>query len=632
MKIRNISDWQKINQKALRELFPDSQMRLSVGLASCGIAAGAGRVYETLQKEIKRRELAIQITKTGCLGFCGEEPMVNFYKPGFPLLILHRITEKDAEELVEVLARGEIPEKKVLGKIEEIENFFGLETINFGKGLKNFPHLNDLPFYRKQKKIVLRDCGFIDPENIEEFIAVGGFLSLLKVLTTLSPAEVIEMVKDSGLRGRGGAGFPTGIKWEIARNIPSEKKYIICNADEGDPGAYMNRNEMESDPYMLIEGMIIGGYAIGADEGIIYVRTEYPLAIERVKKALAESRKYGFLGKGICNSKFNFEINIVCGAGAFVCGEETALIASIEGYSGRPRPRPPFPAEKGLNGEPTVINNVETWCTIPVIIAKGAGWFNRFGTERSPGTKVFSLVGAVKNVGLVEVPMGITLKEIIYEMGGGGIKERKIKAVQTGGPSGGCIPASLFDLSVDYEGLQKSGSIMGSGGMVVMDERTCMVDITKYFLSFTQEESCGKCIPCRRGLEYMLNILEEICEGRGKMSYIDELQEIALIVKQTSLCGLGQTAPNPVLSTIRYFRQEYEAHILDHNCPAGVCKPLIKYFIDPTICTGCQICRRICPTGAVSGEKKQAHAIDIVKCIKCGACFDACKFNAVKVE
>jgi NADH:ubiquinone oxidoreductase subunit F (NADH-binding)/(2Fe-2S) ferredoxin len=631
MKIGTLSDVQKIKQKALQELFP-KKIKLSVGLGSCGIAAGADAVYDALKKEVKKKKLDIQIAKTGCLGFCGEEPMVNLYKPGFPLLVLHRVTEKDVGNIVQVLAEGDIPQKKVFCKIEHVDNFVDSEELQFGKKLKNVPHSHDIPFYQKQKKIVLRDCGLIDPENIEEFIAVGGYSSLLKVLKNLSPEEVIKIVKKSGLRGRGGAGFPTGIKWEVARNNPGDKKYVICNADEGDPGAYMNRNEMESDPHMLIEGMIIGGYAIGADEGIIYARTEYPLAIERVNGALEEAKKYGLLGKNICNSTFDFDITIVCGAGAFVCGEETALIASIEGYSGRPRPRPPFPAQKGLNGKPTVINNVETWCTIPVVMAKGPKWFSQVGTEGSKGTKVFSLVGTVKNVGLVEVPMGITLKEIIYDIGGGGIQGRKVKAIQTGGPSGGCIPTALFDLPVDYEGLQKSGSIMGSGGMVVMDERTCMVDITKYFLSFTEEESCGKCIPCRRGLEYMRNILEDITEGKGKMSQIDELVEIASVVKQASLCGLGQTAPNPVLSTIQYFRNEYEAHIRDHKCPAGVCKPLIKYFIEEETCTGCHVCVRACPTGAVLGEKKKAHTIDLDKCIKCGACFDACKFDAVRVE
>lgn len=631
MRVKNISDWQKIKRSGLKTLFPP-KMRLSVGLGSCGIAAGAEAVYNTFKKETKKKKMDISITKTGCLGFCGEEPMVNLSKPGFPLLVLNRVAEKDVNEIIHQLTQGEIPENKVFCKIERVENYIEPEGITFRAGFSNTPHFYDLPFYQKQKKIVLRDSGLIDPENIEEFIAVGGYSSLFNVLKNLSPDEIIKIVKDSGLRGRGGAGFPTGVKWETARNSKSERRFIICNADEGDPGAYMNRNEMESDPHMLLEGMIIGAYAIGADQGIIYVRTEYPLAIERLKIALEQARDYGFLGENICNSQFNFDIDIVCGAGAFVCGEETALIASIEGYSGRPRPRPPFPAQKGLHGLPTVINNVETWCTIPVVMSRGPNWFSRIGTEGSKGTKVFSLVGAVKNVGLVEVPMGITLKEIIYDIGGGGIKGRKIKAVQTGGPSGGCIPASRFNLSVDYGGLQKTGSIMGSGGMVVMDERTCMVDITKYFLSFTQEESCGKCIPCRRGLEYMLTILEDITEGKGTMSQIEELKEVALVVKAASLCGLGQTAPNPVLSTIRYFRDEYEAHIHDRKCPAGVCKPLITYFIEKDVCTGCHVCVRVCPTGAAGGEKKEKHAILKEKCIKCGACFDACKFEAVKVE
>jgi NADH-quinone oxidoreductase subunit F len=583
MKIRNISDWQEIQQRALKELFPKT-MRLSVGFGSCGIAAGADAVYDTLKKEEKKKKLGIQIAKTGCLGFCGEEPMVNLYKPGFPLLVLHRVTEKDVKEIVQILAQGDIPEKKIFCKIEKVENFVGSEELHFGKKFKNIPHSHDIPFYQKQKKIVLRDSGLIDPENIEEFIAVGGYSSLLKVLKKLSPEGVIKIVKESGLRGRGGAGFPTGMKWEIARNNTSDKKYIICNADEGDPGAYMNRNEMESDPHMLIEGMVIGAYAIGANQGIIYVRTEYPLAIERLQEAIQQAKEYGFLGEDICNSNFNFDLDMVCGAGAFVCGEETALISSIEGYSGRPRPRPPFPAESGLNGKPTVINNVETWCNVPVVIAKGAKWFSSIGNQYGHGTKVFSLVGKVENVGLVEVPMGIPLKEIIYGIGGGGIRGKTIKAVQTGGPSGGCIPASLFQSPVDYENLKQIGSIMGSGGMVVMDEDNCMVDITKYFLSFTKEESCGKCIPCRRGLEHMLGILEDITQGKGEMQHLDELEDLAKVLQTTALCGLGQTAPNPVLTTLRYFRDEYEEHIIEKRCRAGICSSL---FLAP--------CENRCP-------------------------------------
>jgi NADH-quinone oxidoreductase subunit F len=583
MRVTSISSLKKTKNRGLKSLFP-SKTRLSVGLGSCGIAAGAESVYNALKKEAAKRKLDVVITKTGCLGFCGEEPLVNLMKPRSPLVVYHRFNEEDAKEIITQLAAKKIYEKKVFCKIEEMENFTEPKGIKFGKGLKNIPHFYDIPFYKKQKKIVLRESGLIDPESIDEYIAVGGYSTILKVLSSVSPDSILKVIGDSGLRGRGGAGFPTAIKWGIARKTKSDKKYIICNADEGDPGAYMNRNEMEGDPHMLIEGMIIGAFAIGAEEGIIYIRTEYPLAIERLKIALEQARSYGLLGKNICNSGFTFDIHIVCGAGAFVCGEETALIASIEGYSGRPRPRPPFPAVSGLNGKPTIINNVETWCNVPVILAKGAKWFRTTGTEECKGTKVFSLVGKINRVGLVEVPMGITLKEIIYEMGGGGIKGKKIKAVQTGGPSGGCIPATLFNSQVDYDNLKKIGSIMGSGGMVVMDEDSCMVDITKYFLSFTQEESCGKCIPCRRGLEQMLGILEEITKGNGEMRHLDELEELAKVVNVASLCGLGQTAPNPVITALRYFREEYEEHIIQKRCRAGVCDSL---FLAP--------CENRCP-------------------------------------
>lgn len=630
MKIRTYADLEKVKARG-RALFIPPKVKIAVGMGSCGIAAGGDRVLEKLKEEVSARNLDFVLGETGCFGFCGEEPLVNVMIPGAPLVVYRRLTEKNVPDLLDHVVKGEVYKKKVFGKMETLENFMEPRAIRFGAGYADVPAVTDNPFYTKQKKIVLRESGMIDPSSIEEYIGVGGYASLVKLLENGSSEAVIQTVKTAGIRGRGGAGFPAGLKWETARNVPSDVKYIICNADEGDPGAYMNRNEMESDPHMLIEGMIIGGFGIGATEGIIYARTEYPLAIKRLRNALDQARTFGFLGKNICNTDFSFDIHIVCGAGAFVCGEETALIASIEGFSGRPRPRPPFPAVSGLNGKPTVINNVETWCNIPVIFAKGAEWFAATGTESSHGTKVFSLVGAVKNVGLVEVPLGITLNEIIHEIGGGGINGRKVKAVQTGGPSGGCIPSSLFDQAVDYESLQKSGSIMGSGGMVVMDERTCMVDVTKYFLGFTHEESCGKCIPCRRGLEHMLHILEDITEGRGTMEQLAELEEIALVVKAASLCGLGQTAPNPVLSTLRYFRNEYEAHIKDRKCPAGVCKPLIRYEIDPETCTGCRVCARKCPADAISGEKKKVHVLNGEKCIKCGACYDACKFDAVRI-
>ena len=583
MRVASTHALRTIKNRGLKSLFP-SRIRISVGLGSCGIAAGAENVFRSLKKEARKKNLDISISKTGCLGFCGEEPLINLMMPRSPLLVYHRFTDEDARAMISRLALKKTYDQKVFCKIEKVENYIEPRGINFGSGFKDVPPLYEIPFYKKQKKIVLRESGLIDPESIEEYIAVGGYATVLNVLSSRTPDDVLKVINDSGLRGRGGAGFPTAVKWGIARKIPSAKKYIICNADEGDPGAYMNRNEMESDPHMLIEGMMIGAFAIGADEGIIYIRTEYPLAIERLQMALEQARSCGLLGENICNSGFTFDVHIVCGAGAFVCGEETALIASIEGHSGRPRPRPPFPAVSGLNGKPTIINNVETWCNVPVILAKGAQWFRKTGTDECKGTKVFSLVGKVARVGLVEVPMGITLKEIIYEMGGGGIQGKSIKAVQTGGPSGGCIPASLFNSKVDYDNLKTIGSIMGSGGMVVMDEDSCMVDITKYFLSFTQEESCGKCIPCRRGLEQMLGILQEITRGRGEMRHLDELEELAKVVNVASLCGLGQTAPNPVLTALRYFRDEYEEHIIQKRCRAGVCDSL---FLAP--------CENRCP-------------------------------------
>lgn len=583
MRIKNLSNLESTKKRGLKSLFPQ-KAKLAVGLGSCGIAAGADKVYRAFQEEVEKRNVDIVVAKTGCFGFCGEEPLVNVSKPKSPLVILHRVAEEDVPEIVARLSDGGLYEPRVFCKVEKAENFLEPKGISYGKGFARVPHFYDIPFYAKQKKLVLRESGLIDPENIEEYIAVGGYAPLLKALKESSPQQVLETVKNSGLRGRGGGGFPTGMKWEVARQMPADKKFIICNADEGDPGAYMNRNEMESDPHMLIEGMVIGAYAIGANEGIIYVRTEYPLAIERLKIALEQARSFGFLGRNICGSDFSFDINMVCGAGAFVCGEETALIASIEGFSGRPRPRPPFPAERGLEGKPTVINNVETWCNVPLILAQGAEWFSGIGSKEGSGTKVFSLVGKVDRVGLVEVPMGITLKEIVYEIGGGGMEGKTIKAVQTGGPSGGCIPASLFNSAVDYASLRDIGSIMGSGGMVVMDDDSCMIDITKYFLSFTKAESCGKCIPCRRGLEYMLQILDDISKGRGQMAHLAELEELADVIKTAALCGLGQTAPNPVLTTLKYFREEYEEHILAKRCRAGVCESL---FLAP--------CENKCP-------------------------------------
>ncbi len=492
------------------------------------------------------------------------------------------------------------------------------------------PELSKLGFFKSQRLLALRNRGLLDPGEIDEYIALGGYSALSKALFDMTPERIVDDVKTSGLRGRGGAGFPTGIKWELARNARSDDgKYIVCNADEGDPGAFMDRSLLEADPHSVLEGMIIGGRAIGANEGFVYVRGEYPLAVKTVTRAIEQAEAYGLLGEDILGSGFDFKVSVVRGGGAFVCGEETALMASIEGREGRPRPRPPYPAQSGLWGCPTNINNVETWANIPRIIEKGGKWYSRIGTAQSKGTKIFSLVGKVVNTGLIEVPMGMTLREIVFDIGGGVPGGRKFKAVQSGGPSGGCIPESLIDLPVDYEELAKAGAIMGSGGLIVMDEDTCMVDVARYFVSFLEEESCGKCTPCREGVKRMREILTEIVEGRGEEGDIERLEELAYAVKEASLCGLGKTAPNPVLTTIRYFRDEYESHVIHKRCPAKVCKAMIVYRVVADKCTGCQRCVHECPVNAISGPRSQPHNVDLEKCIKCGACYEVCKFDAI---
>jgi NADP-reducing hydrogenase subunit HndC len=494
------------------------------------------------------------------------------------------------------------------------------------------PKMSDIGFFQKQRLIALRNRGLIDPEKIEEYIGRGGYKALAKALTTMSRGEIVQEMKASGLRGRGGAGFPTGLKWELTAKQPGQEKFIVCNGDEGDPGAFMDRSIVESDPHSVLEGMLIGAKAIGASHGFVYIRQEYPLALERLNLALGQARDYGLLGTDILGMGFNFDISIHRGAGAFVCGEETSLIGSLEGRPPEPRIRPPFPAESGVWGKPTCINNVETWATVPVIIDRGAAWFSQIGTETSKGTKVFSLVGKVKNTGLVEVPMGITLREMVYDIGGGIPGDREFKAVQTGGPSGGCIPASLLDLPIDYERLTEAGSIMGSGGMIVLDEDTCMVDLARYFLDFLRDESCGKCTACREGVDVMYQIVSDICAGKGKEEHLPLLEELGQAVKDGSMCALGGTAPNPLMSTLRYFREEYEAHIREHRCPAGVCKALITYRIDPAKCKACLVCNKNCPAEAISGEKKKPQKIDPEKCVKCGVCRDMCKFEAVTVQ
>jgi len=577
------------------------------------ISSGSKKVEAALREQLAKRGLdkEVKIVETGCHGFCEMGPLVVVYPEG---VFYVRVQETDAVEIVdEHLYKGRIVERllfKEHGSLDAIPNY------------------KDIDFYKKQMRIILANCGHIDPEQINEYIAVGGYEALGKALTKMKPEEVIDEVKKSGLRGRGGGGFPSGIKWGFTRKAAGDKKYVICNADEGDPGAFMDRSVLEGDPHRVLEGMAICGYAVGADEGYIYVRAEYPLAIKRLRIAIKQAEELGLIGDNIFGSDFSFHLKIKEGAGAFVCGEETALIASIEGERGAPRSRPPFPANSGLWGKPTNINNVETFANVPQIITRGADWYTSIGTEKSTGTKVFALTGRINHTGLAEVPMGITMREIIYDIGGGIQGGKKFKAVQIGGPSGGCLPEELLDMSVDYDSLLKVGAMMGSGGLVVMDETTCMVDISKFFLSFTQAESCGKCTPCREGTKRMLEILTRITQGQGKEGDIELLEVLAKNIKQTALCGLGQTAPNPVLSTLRYFRSEYEAHIKEKRCPAGACTGLVQYKINEG-CKGCGLCATVCPVKAIHGEKKALHEIDQDKCIKCGACMAKCPFKAI---
>ncbi len=578
-------------------------------------SSGSAHLETALEKELTAKGIQdeIKIVKTGCFGLCALGPVMIVYPEG---TFYSRVQVNDIPEIVEEhLLKGRIVDRLVYNDAAE--------------GETHATSLNDTAFYKKQKRVALRNCGVINPEIIDEYIAVDGYQALGKCLTELSREDVINILKESGLRGRGGGGFPTAMKWQFAYNQTADQKYVVCNADEGDPGAFMDRSILEGDPHALIEAMAIAGYVIGANQGYVYVRAEYPIAVKRLQIAINQARDYGLLGKDIFGTGFDFDMDIRLGAGAFVCGEETALLTSIEGHRGEPRVRPPFPAVKGLFDKPTIINNVETYANIPQIILKGADWFASMGTEKSKGTKVFALGGKIENTGLVEIPMGTTLREIVYEIGGGIPNGKKFKAAQTGGPSGGCIPASLIDTPVDYDSLIAIGSMMGSGGLIVMDEDNCMVDIAKFFLEFTVDESCGKCTPCRVGTRRMLEILEKITDGRGEDGDIEKLEELALTIKATSLCGLGQTAPNPVLSTLRYFRDEYEAHIYEKRCPAGQCKKLARYIIDADKCKGCSLCAKKCPVGAITGEIKSPFTIDQDKCIKCGACIESCKFNAI---
>jgi NADH:ubiquinone oxidoreductase subunit F (NADH-binding)/Pyruvate/2-oxoacid:ferredoxin oxidoreductase delta subunit/(2Fe-2S) ferredoxin len=623
------ADYQELISSLKRENIKKPVIYL--GAATCGISAGADKTLTTINSYLEKNDLEADIIEVGCIGLCSEEPLMDIQLPGKTRVSFSKVTHDQVEGLLSKALNGEIPEENLLGQFQS-------EKL---KSWDNVPFLKDHPFFKPQTRWVLKNCGIIDPCNINEYLASGGYDAFAKAVHSMTPLEVCSEVEISGLRGRGGGGFPTGRKWKFALNTQSDQKYMICNADEGDPGAFMDRAVIEGDPHRLLEGLAIAAYSIGATKAYIYIRAEYPLAIERLKIAIAQAKEYGLLGENILDSGFNLNIIIKMGAGAFVCGEETALIHSIEGKRGMPRPRPPFPAVSGLFGKPSVINNVETLANVPGIIAQGKEWFSALGTDGSKGTKVFALSGKISRTGLVEIAMGTKLREIIFEVGGGIPKNKKYKAVQIGGPSGGCIPESHLDIEIDYESLKLVGAMMGSGGLVVMDENNCMVDVAKFFMDFIQRESCGKCIPCREGTRHMLEILQSITRGRRKESDnealerfkgVTYLKRLATVIQDTSLCGLGQTAPNPVLSTLRWFKDEYEAHIYERKCPSGVCKDLLKYHIVEDKCVGCTACARKCPVDAIMGAKKAPHYIIPDKCIGCGACYEACKFNAVVVE
>ncbi len=614
----NFEEIQKKAEAEWEALERGDKTHIIVGTATCGRAAGALAVIEAINSELAKHSIEANITQVGCIGICYAEPLVEIDKPGRPHICYGNVTREIVPQLIEgyIINDNPLPD-------------LALGTMGYGS-IDGIPEFWDLPMLKPQVRIALRNCGIIDPEKINHYIARGGYDGIVKALT-MTPQEVIDEIKKSGLRGRGGAGFPTGMKWQFCHDAAGEAKHLICNADEGDPGAFMDRSLLESDPHAVLEGLLIGAYAIGATGGYIYCRAEYPLAIQRLRLALKQMEEYGLIGDNILGSDFSFRIKIKEGAGAFVCGEETALIASIEGKRGMPKARPPFPAQSGLWGQPTNINNVETWANVSAILQHDGAWYASYGTEKSKGTKTFALAGKINRTGLIEVPMGIPLREIIYGIGGGIPNDKKFKAIQTGGPSGGCLPAKMLDLPVEYESLAEAGAIMGSGGMVVMDEETCMVDIARYFLAFTQAESCGKCVPCRVGTKQMLDILEKITHGQGKPEDVELLVELSQSIKDGALCGLGQTAPNPVLTTHRYFPEEYEAHTMEHRCPSLACTDLIKFYILADKCQGCGICLRECPAEAITGGKRMVHVIDQEKCIKCGTCLDVCppRFSAV---
>ena len=623
--IKSIADINKIRERNQADLMirvnPDASPTKEGGKMHIMVCGGTGctssnsmKIIEGLESLIKINQLEndIKVVKTGCFGLCAEGPIMMFY----PEHIMYTLVQpEDVNEIFESHIMNGTPVRRLLAgdkEAEKIEN--ALENVDF---------------FSKQKRVALRNCGAINPENIDEYIARDGYLALEKVLTKMEPEDVVDTIKDSQLRGRGGGGFPTGVKWAFAASQQVAQKYVCCNADEGDPGAFMDRSVLEGDPHSVIEAMTIAGYAIGANQGYVYVRAEYPIAVERLTIAINQAREYGLLGKDIFGTGFDFNLDVRLGAGAFVCGEETALMTSVEGHRGEPKPRPPFPAVKGLFGQPTILNNVETYANIPMIILKGAEWFANIGTEKSKGTKVFAVGGKINNTGLVEIPMGTTLREIIYDIGGGIPNGKEFKAAQTGGPSGGCIPASELDTPIDYDSLIALGSMMGSGGLIVMDEDTCMVDLAKFFLEFTVDESCGKCPPCRIGTKRMLEIVTRITEGKGQVEDLEKLEILARNIKASALCGLGQTAPNPVLSTMRYFRDEYMAHVVDKKCPAGVCKSMVRYIIFESTCKRCSICKKNCPAGAISGDKNTPFVIDQDKCVKCGICMEKCPFKSI---
>jgi NADP-reducing hydrogenase subunit HndC len=618
-------------QASARSQFYSDRIRISVGMGTCGLANGAADVFEGITDEIQSQGLDFAACQTGCIGFCQMEPIVDVLAPGLPRVFYHAISAEKARKLVRGISQGNFCPEWALARLDKDKLMADVERPISGKldGLSEVPQLETLPFYKDQIKLALQNCGFIDPHNIEEYLAAGGYSALARVLTSMQPEQIIDSIEKSGLRGRGGGGFPTGRKWRACRQAGGYPKYVICNGDEGDPGAFMDRSIMEGNPHAILEGMAIGAYAIGADQGYIYVRLEYPLAVENLRVAIKQAKEYGLLGRNILGTDFSFEVRISRGAGAFVCGESTALMASIEGYTGEPRAKHIHTTEKGLFGQPTNLNNVETWVNVPAIINKGWQWFAGIGSENSKGTKVFSVVGKVKNTGLVEVPMGTTLRQIIYDICGGVPQGREFKAVQTGGPSGGCLPEKLLDLQVDFDRLTGAGSMMGSGGMIVMDDRSCVVELARYFTDFLTRESCGKCTACREGLRQMLELLEKITAGKAASEDVELLEQLCFYVRDNSICGLGKSAPNPTLSTLKYFRQEYMAHVKEHRCPAGVCRELTSFSIVPEKCKACGRCIKVCPVEAITGGKKTAHLIDQDKCIRCGACREICPFEAV---